>query len=219
MKKLAILGAGGHGKVVGDAAVAGGWDAVCFFDDAWPQKPETATWPVVGTTSDLLWGGERFDGAVVAIGNNLVRLEKQAELSAAGVAVVSIIHPAAVVSSYAHVGEGSVIFAGAVLNPFARLGRGCILNTGASVDHDCELADGVHVAPGAHLGGIVKVGKATTIGIGASVKQCVSIGACVVVGGGAAVVGDVSDGSTVVGVPAKVLERRRGNSTTQDGPC
>lgn len=38
MRKLAILGAGGHGKVVADTAECCGWEEVFFFDDAWPGR-------------------------------------------------------------------------------------------------------------------------------------------------------------------------------------
>jgi sugar O-acyltransferase (sialic acid O-acetyltransferase NeuD family) len=189
--------------VVADAALAAGWQAVVFYDDAWPVASANGPWEVVGRTAELLRDAAQLDGAVVGIGENATRLAKLRELAAGGVLLASVVHPAAVVSPRAEVGKGSVIFAGAVLNPFARLGRGCIVNSGASVDHDCELADGVHVSPGAHLGGGVRVGEASWIGIGASVIHGVSIGVGATVGAGAAVVDDVADGVTVVGVPAR----------------
>ena len=203
MRQLGILGASGHGRVVADAALLAGWQSVAFFDDAWPGISAIGPWVVVGTTAELLRNINRFDGAVVAIGENATRLTKQRGLRRGGVVLASVVHPAAVISPFAEVGEGSVILANAVVNPFARLGSGCILNTGATVDHDCQLADGVHVSPGAHLGGGVRVGEAGWIGIGASVIQGVSIGAGATVGAGAAVVDDVADGVTVVGVPAR----------------
>jgi len=48
MKRLAILGASGHGKVVADTAECCGWQAVEFFDDAWPQRQGNGAWLVVG---------------------------------------------------------------------------------------------------------------------------------------------------------------------------
>lgn len=203
MRRLAILGASGHGRVIADAALAAGWEAVAFYDDAWPGVSASGPWQVVGRTADLRRDAAQLDGAVVGIGDNVTRLVKLRELLAGGALLVSVVHPDAVVSTRAEVGQGSVLLGGAVVNPFARLGRGCIVNSGASVDHDCQLADGVHVSPGAHLGGGVRVGEASWIGIGASVIQGVSIGAGATVGAGAAVVDDVADGATVVGVPAR----------------
>ncbi|UQB43353.1 acetyltransferase [Thiomicrospira microaerophila] len=205
MKRLAILGASGHGKVVADIAELNGWDVV-FFDDAFPRVSHLAHWSVMGNTQDLLADLQRFDGCFVAIGNNRIRLDKQQMLAEKGATFPVLIHPSAVVSRYAKVEAGCVVMAGAVVNPFALVQQACIINTSATIDHDCVLAEGLHISPGAHLAGAVSVGTCSWVGIGASVKQCVKIGAHVVVGAGAAVVKDVSDGLTVVGVPAKPLD-------------
>lgn len=205
MKRLAILGASGHGKVVADTAGCCGWLTIEFFDDAWPTRQSNGAWPVAGDTAALLERLERFDGVIVAIGNNRIRHQKLRELQAAGARLCSLVHPAATVSRYAQLADGSVVFAGAVVNADARIGLGGILNTGCSVDHDCLLGDAVHISPGARLAGGVQVGDLSWVGIGASVRQLVRIGSAALVGAGAAVVADVADGLTVVGVPARPL--------------
>lgn len=203
MKRLAILGASGHGKVVADTAELSGWQSVEFFDDAWPQLRTNGCWAVSGHSITLVSRLAEFDGVLVAIGNNRIRYAKLRELESAGAVVVSVIHPAAIVSRYASIAAGSVVFANVVVNADARVGLGAILNTGCSVDHDCVLGHSVHVSPGARLAGGVQVGDSSWIGIGASVRQLVRIGGNVTVGAGAVVVADVADGLTVVGVPAK----------------
>lgn len=204
MKRLAILGASGHGKVVADIAELNDWDVV-FFDDAYPGVACLEHWLVVGNTDDLLAVLQDFDGCFVAIGNNKVRLAKKKLLMEKSVEFPVLIHPSAVVSRYAKFGRGTVVMAGAVINPFVQVGQACILNTATTIDHDCVLDDGVHISPGANLAGSVSVGKYSWIGIGASVKQCSVIGSNVVVGAGAAIVSDVQDNITVVGVPARPL--------------
>ncbi|VVS94878.1 acetyltransferase [Desulfoluna spongiiphila] len=207
MKRLAILGASGHGKVVADAAESAGWSDIVFFDDKWPELTLNGRWPVIGDSASLLSEHSAFDGVVVAIGLNCIRLNKLGLLLSCGARLVSVVHPGATVSSYAVVGLGTVIMAGAVVNVDSRLGMGCIVNTCASVDHDCFLADGVHICPGAHLAGGVTVGQCSWVGIGASVRQYIRIGAGVVVGAGAAVVNEVSDQCTVAGIPARALNQ------------
>lgn len=203
MKRLAILGASGHGKVVADIAELAGWDEVVFFDDAWPKVKNNSAWSVIGNTADLLASADAFTGVAIAIGNNLVRLEKLKLLREQGIVLPSIIHPQAVISRYATIGEGSVVCAGVVVNADAQIGAGAILNTGCSVDHDCFLADAVHISPGARLAGGSRIGTCTWVGIGAVVRQLISVGAYAVVGAGAVVVKDVPDHVTVVGVPAQ----------------
>ena len=40
MKKLAIISASGHGKVIADIAEQVGWNELNFFDDTWPDYDE-----------------------------------------------------------------------------------------------------------------------------------------------------------------------------------
>jgi sugar O-acyltransferase (sialic acid O-acetyltransferase NeuD family) len=203
MKRLAILGASGHGRVVADAASLVGWDEIVFFDDQYPTLSQNAVWPVSGTFERLIEAIGDFDGVLVAIGQCKMRLERHRSLQAIGAPVVSIVHPGAWLSHHAVLGIGGVLMAGAIINMGASLGEACIVNSGATVDHDCRLADAVHVAPGAHLSGNVAVGPRSWIGVGASVKHGITIGADVMVGAGAVVVKDVEDSQTVVGSPAR----------------
>lgn len=205
MKRLAILGASGHGKVVADTAECCGWQVIEFFDDTWPQVPSIGGWPVVGTTEDLLRRVAEYDGVLVAIGNNRVRQNKLQQLKGSGAKIPVLVHPSAVISRYASIGPGTVVFASAVVNAYAVIGEGAILNTGCSIDHDCVLGICVHVSPGARLAGTVSVGDGSWIGIGACVRQVISIGSNVVVGAGAAVVCDISDNMRATGVPARAV--------------
>ncbi len=205
MKRLALLGAGGHGKVVADAALCSGWQEVVFYDDAWSAKQAKSMWAVIGDSVRFLQDMSAFDGVMVSIGDNRLRLEKHRWLVSHNAPLVSVIHPTAVVSRYASIGRGAAIMAGAIINVDACLGEACIVNTGATVDHDNQLADGVHISPGAHLSGQVSVGEASWLGVGATVRQCLTIGHDVIVGAGAVVVKSVSDGLTVVGNPAKPM--------------
>ena len=203
MRRLAILGASGHGRVVADIASLIGWEEIVFFDDGFPGLSQSGPWPVRGSSAELRESHSEFAGVVVAIGLCRARLERHRQLREAGAPLVSIVHPAASVSARAVLGIGGVLMAGAVVNIGATLGEACIVNSGATVDHDCVIGDGVHIAPGAHISGTVVIGDRTWIGVGATVRNDIAIGADVMVGAGAVVVKPVPDGVTVVGSPAR----------------
>src|SRR5690606_28979370 len=100
MKHLAILGASGHGRVVADAAECCGWEQISFFDDHWPTQQSNGPWRVTGTTGTLLGTLHKYDGIIVAIGNNAIREQRQTQIASNGGIVATIIHPMAVMSRY-----------------------------------------------------------------------------------------------------------------------
>jgi sugar O-acyltransferase (sialic acid O-acetyltransferase NeuD family) len=213
--RLLILGASGHGKVVGDCARASGlWQDIVFYDDRWPALQSCGPWRVTGSGETLAAAAQDGEGVIVAIGDAGARMAWLRRLEAAGAHIVAVTHPSATVSADAAIGAGTVVVAGAVVNIGARLGRGCIINSGAVVDHDCELAEGVHVCPRAALAGNVRVGRESWIGIGSSVRQGIVIGERVMVAAGAVVVADVESDVTVAGIPARRLASTRASDTS-----
>jgi sugar O-acyltransferase (sialic acid O-acetyltransferase NeuD family) len=204
MSRLLIIGAGGHGKVVADAALSmRSWEQIAFVDDKGQTLGSPLGLSVVGTVAQLAELARDYRAVSIAIGNVRTRLELLQRCKALGMKLPVIAHSSSAVSSFAVLEEGCVVFAHAAVNPGARLGAGCIVNTGASVDHDCELGEGVHVGPGVQLAGDVRVGVRTWIGIGACVLQGIVIGSDVMIGAGSVVVSNVESGLTVMGVPAR----------------
>jgi len=203
MKKLAILGASGHGTVVAEIAELTGWDEVVFFDDAFPTVEKIGVWSVKGATEDMVADVGKYTAAIVAIGDNQIRLEKSKYFLSRGLKLGTLIHPRSTVSKYAEIGAGAVVMAGAAINSFTSIGLSSIINTSCSIDHDCTIAEGVHVSPGVHIAGGVSVGEMSWLGIGSIVKQGVEIGASVIVAAGAVVINDVPRNSVIKGIPAK----------------
>jgi sugar O-acyltransferase (sialic acid O-acetyltransferase NeuD family) len=207
--KVGILGASGHGKVVADLIEQLGHEIV-FFDDAWPNKQIlSARYSIVGNTDTLIeyLTLSKVDDFVIAIGVNAIRFNKQRQLQNFATSSAWI-HPKAHVSPHASLGKGTVVMAGVIVQADAVIGDACIINTSASVDHDVIVGNGVHVAPNACLSGHIKVGDLAWIGVGACVKECLEIGNHSVIGAGAVVTKSVPPHVTVVGNPARILEKK-----------
>lgn len=215
-RKIVIVGAGDHAKVVLEAltAQADRFQVVGLVD---PDAPVGALlgFPVLGDNDrlpDLRAAG--VDAAVIAVGSNRLRTRLGEKARAMGFELPPIIHPAAWISPSAQLGSGVVVMAKAIVGTLARLEELVILNSGAIAEHDNRIGAGTHIAPGAVLAGGVCVGKRVLLGVGCTVCPYVSIGDNTIVGAGSVVVADVPDGVTVCGVPARAISRKARGITT-----
>lgn len=195
-----LFGASGHGKVIKDILNANGIKVEAFVDDN-PNVNECGGRPVLHNATGL-------SPMIVSIGVNKIRKMIVERLKGYNSAIefMSAIHPSAVISPTAKIGEGTVVMAGAVINADAVIGKHCIVNTGATIDHDCVVEDYCHIAPGVHISGSTHVGEGTWIGVGSSVIQCLNIGKNCMIGAGSVVVKDIPDNVTAFGCPAKVIK-------------
>ena len=221
MTRVVGLGAGDHARVVLDAVRCTGQYEVVGLLDAderlWGREVDGAR--VLG--GDALLASLPAEGVhhafmgLGSVGDASVRVRVFEAARKAGVRLVTILHPASIVSATASVGDGSVVLAGAVVNIGATVGENVIINTGAIIEHDCVVGDHAHVAPGACLAGRVVVGSRAHVGAGVTVLQRVRIGEATIVGAGAVVVRDVPRGQTVMGVPARPGTQQRPPDTPE----
>lgn len=200
---LLIFGAGGHARVVADAAIArGAWPRL-LASDRNPAKCNGELLPGVALVppQDAL----ALDTAVhVAIGGNASR---ELECTAWGLhRLATVIHADASVAATAVLGPGSFVAARAVVAPLARLGTAVIVNHGAVVDHDVQAGDFTHVAPGALLGGAVRLGRRVLVGAGAVVLPGMAVADDVVIAAGCVVNVPLQEAGTYAGVPVRRLK-------------
>lgn len=200
MKKLIIVGAGGHGRVAADIAAAlNTYNEIAFLDDN-PDK-DVSPYKILGGVGDFGRFAQEYD-FFVAIGANTLRKAVFARLARANASIATLVHPSAVIGGNVTVGRGTMVAPGAVLNNGACLGEGVIINTCASVDHDCTVGDYTHISVGAHIAGMVDIGKGNFICAGVTVINNVKICENCIIGAGATVVKDIDRSGLYVGTPA-----------------
>lgn len=206
-----LYGASGHGKVIFDILRAMGVKVDGFIDDN-PTLCELCGLPVVHSYNG-------HSPIIISVGANSIRKIIAERLQCR---FGTAIHPSAIISPSARIGEGTVVMPGAIINAEAVIGKHCIINTGACIDHECVIGDFCHIAPHATLCGQVHLDEGTLIGVGASVIPCTHIGRWCQIGAGAAVINEIKDGTTNVGVPAKLItfkdhERMKENNFMYNG--
>jgi sugar O-acyltransferase (sialic acid O-acetyltransferase NeuD family) len=173
---LFIVGAGGHGRSVAEAAnLSGAFTVIGFWDDSLPVGEVVLGVPVIGAVHSIRDVSTSGVHVVVAIGNNLVREDLIHRLSSFGFCLATVIHPRAFVSPSAVVGYGSAIMAGAIVGTEARLGIGTIVNCGAVVDHHAVVEDFGHLGVNAGMAGGTVLGRCAWMQAGSALGYGVKV--------------------------------------------
>ena len=167
MKKIVIIGSGGHGKVVYDAIKQSNeYEVVGFVDAKVPVGTIIMDQQEVRLMqSDLHLISTIADYFIVAVGNNGIRCELfEKALNYAQPA--TIIHPSAIIGQDVIVEEGSVVLANAVIATESKIGKNTIINAGVIVDHESIVGSHVHLSIGTLVGSNSSIadGLVTSIG-------------------------------------------------------
>ena len=178
--RLAIVGAGGYGRLALDVLIASGFESwvIGFYDDAHAILPDKVRgFPVLGDVG-MLKSMLSIEAVhiVVAITDNVVRLRLANSIRALGAKFFTAGHPAAYVSADAVVGDGTVLAAGAVVHPDAAVGSHCYVGPGAVVDRDAVVGAGAWVSAGVVVGPGARVGARAVLGQNASVGRKAILG-------------------------------------------
>ncbi|HUQ34259.1 MAG TPA: acetyltransferase [Pyrinomonadaceae bacterium] len=214
MKRVIIIGAGGHGREVADilrhqAQHHPDLNLLGFIDeDRMLHRQVINDLPILG---DWSWfeSADRSEIAVIcAVGLPLARRRLAEHARALGLSFINAISPLARLSPYTKIGEGVMIFPHSVTGTDSLIGDHAVLNVGATISHDTRIDRYCTLNPGVHLAGNVLIGEGGYLGIGSSVIHGVSIGAWTTVGAGAAVIRNLPDNVTAVGVPARVIKSK-----------
>lgn len=207
MKKLLLVGSGGHCKSILDCLrFSCEYGEVGIVSNDIPQASLFCGKEVVGADADLsrlFQGGFQYAFvAVGSVGDVSMRVRLENLVKSIGFSLPCIIDPTSAIASDVVLGDGVFIGKNAVANAHSLLGDCCILNTGCIVEHDCTVGAFTHISPGAVLCGNVAVGCNSHIGANATVLQGLTIGNHAIVGAGSVVTRNVADFSIVKGNPA-----------------
>jgi UDP-perosamine 4-acetyltransferase len=209
-RNVAVYGAAQGGLVVAEALELSGYNLAAFLDDAEELIGTTLNGvPVVPGRELGALAGKGIRAVATHIPTSDFRLHLRRRARSAGVEMINVIHPHAIVSPSVKMGEGNLIKAGAIIDTEVRLGDCCIIDNGAVIPHHNRIGSGCHIAPGACMGGDCEIGDNTVIGVGARIAPRLRIGKDVIIGVGANVVRDVPDHAVFEGAPGRLVGQRR----------
>ncbi|PIA77514.1 transferase [Gaetbulibacter sp. 4G1] len=218
MKKIVIIGASGHAKVIIDIIEKRNeYQIIGLIDSYKEANQKIMGYPILGKENLIpeLMIKDGVVGGVIAIGDNWSRskLRDIIKSLAPKFKFLPAIHPNSTLYNNLKIKQGVVIMAGAIVNSDSLIEEFCILNTKSSLGHDSIMKKFSSLAPNATTGGHVNIGEFSAISIGATIIQSIKIGKHSVIGAGALVLEDIGNNLIAFGSPAKNIKgRQKGES-------
>tara|TARA_B100001057_G_scaffold497664_2_gene602411 strand:- start:225 stop:803 length:579 start_codon:yes stop_codon:yes gene_type:complete len=179
MKKIILIGGGGHCKSVIDVIEQEKKYKISGIVD----RPEflgtnILGYKVIGNDLDLESFSKQFKYALITVGQiksaklriKLFKLTKKA-----GFILPSIISPNSYVSKHSKIGNGSIVMHHAIVNANTSIGDNCIVNSKALIEHDCSISNHCHISTNATINGGVKIGSECFIGSNVTTKDNIKI--------------------------------------------
>jgi acetyltransferase-like isoleucine patch superfamily enzyme len=108
----------------------------------------------------------------------------------------------------ARIGQGVLLCAGTIGTVNIHLEDFSLINLACTLGHECSIGRGTVLNPTVNISGGVRLDPGVLVGTGAQVLQYLTVGAGATVGAGSVVTKNVDPGVTVVGVPARPLQRQ-----------
>ena len=227
-RELLIVGAGGYGSVA--ASVADDinalayehdheppWDVIGYADSNVRKIGKChAGRAVLGTVEEI---GRDFHGRDLwffcAIGENDVRARIVRIAQEFGWKPATLVHPTAVLASNVEIGAGSYIGPVSVISVNTKIGAFVVVDMHVSIGHDAVLNDFCAVFPGARISGCCCLGEYALVGSNATLLPGTRLGERAVVGASSLAHGLVEPDTTILGVPGRVIHRRRSSLSRQ----
>jgi len=208
MKKIYILGAGGFGREllqwIKDVNKANPtWEIGGFLDDNTHALDEYAhDVEIVGTIKD--WQPKEDEVFALAFGSPELKRKIVKIIKEKGGKFATIIHPTAMLSEFAKVGEGLIMFPYSKISCNTEVGDFVTL-LASPIGHDTMIGDYTVISGGCNVVRNVVIGKDVFLAAGVCIAQDIRIGDGAYLGLGSVVLKDVPDGATVFGNPARVM--------------
>jgi sugar O-acyltransferase (sialic acid O-acetyltransferase NeuD family) len=214
MKDIVIIGSGGLAKEVAFVIeeinkVNETWNILGYVDnDDSKVGSFCGKYQVIHTDS---WFHEISDRIAVAIGIGTPEIRKkvvQQLIELPHLEFPNLIHPNFVGDlERISMGKGNIICAGNIFTTDITLGSHNYFNLDCTLGHDAIVGDYCVINPSVNISGGVTMGNNILIGTGAQILQYLNIEDYATVGAGAVVSKPVQEETTVVGIPAKPLNK------------
>jgi len=184
MKKIILVGAGGHCKSCIDVIENKKKFKIVAIIDKKKTKKKLLKYKVFDEKYLNKISPEGYS-VIITVGqikNFKVRERLFNKVKKLGFHLPYIKSPSAYVSKHSKIGEGTIIMHDAIINAGTSIGKNCIINTNSLIEHDVVIGDHTHVSTRATVNGNVLVEKKVFVGSRSVIKNNIKIGQGSIIG-------------------------------------
>jgi acetyltransferase EpsM len=182
MKKVIIIGAGGHAAELRDyinhhnaARPTDRFEVLGFIDDDEKNYLHYGfREPFLGQIENHTVRNDIF--YLMGIANVAYRKPIVEKFESYGAKFTGLIHPTAIISPSCEIGEGTVVSHNVSVGAKAKLGRFNMLNSRCTIGHDAQIGDYNFISPQVAISGNTKIGENNLIGTNSCTIPGMSIG-------------------------------------------
>lgn len=174
MKKIVLIGAGGHAKSCVDIIESSKQYKIHYLFEKKLGNQLPKYQKIIYNKKNLIEVRKKIQFAFISFGQIIKKFDRQKaydELKKLGFKFPVIKSKTALVSKTANILDGSIIMHRSIVNSDVKIGYNNIVNTGSIIEHDVSIGNHNHIAPGAIINGGVKIGNNCFIGSGSIIRQ------------------------------------------------
>jgi acetyltransferase EpsM len=182
MKKIIILGCGSHAaelvdyiEYINKTSTQNQYNIIGLMDVTEEHYHHYGyNYPYLGDIDEHIVDVEVF--YLLGIGNLTIRTKVLEEFKLKNAKFTGIIHPTALISDSAEIGEGTIISHNASVGPKAKIGRFNVINSRCTIGHDSIIGENNFISPQVVLGGGSKVGDNNLLGTNSCLIPEIEVG-------------------------------------------
>lgn len=209
---MLIIGAKGFAKEAIECVNFEKTKSLLFYDDVNVDAVDLLfnKYKIIKSIEEAQKFFEQVDNKfIIGVGGTKNRIMLAEKFINLGGKFTTVVHSDTTIGNFDNkIGHGSIICAGVRITNSVSIGKGVLINLNVTIGHDSKIGNFVELCPNVNISGNCKIGNKVFIGTGAIILPKLSIGDGSIIGAGAVVTRDVKPYTTVVGNPARELNKR-----------
>jgi len=208
LKKLFIIGAGGHTRaVLSTAKLMNNWKEFEILDTNFRNQKETILGVKVSSLKGFTNSFDKDNNNIfISIGDNHKREEIFKKYAFDIASFTNIIHPLSNIDDESKIGIGNFIGPFSNIGPEVEVGDFNIINSYANLEHEVSIGNFNHLAPSSTTLGRCKISNNVFVGCNSTIIENLHIAQNNFIGSGAIVIKSITEeNGKYIGIPAKKI--------------